>query len=145
MKQTLRAWSRRIDIFFINHGFKICSVEHGVYVKYKQNEMILLIYLYVDELLITIESQLEIKDLKSTMKSEFEIPYMGNLSYFFGMEFLYKEGGKILHQTKYATDLLKRFNMLNCNDVVTSIELGQKLEEDNDEEWVDATLYKQMI
>lgn len=61
------------------------------------------------------------------------------------MEFLYKEGGIILHQTKYATYLLKRFNMLNCNIVVTPIESGLKLKEDNDEEMIDASLYKQII
>ncbi|XP_050914873.1 secreted RxLR effector protein 161-like [Lathyrus oleraceus] len=35
--------------------------------------------------------------------------------------------------------------MLNCNAVVTSVESGQKLEEDNDEERVYITMYKQMI
>lgn len=70
---------------------------------------------------------------------------LGNLSYFLGMDFLYNEGGIIVHQIMHATDLLKRFNMLNCNATVTPAESGQKLEEDNDEEKVDATLYKQMI
>lgn len=52
----------------------------------------------------------------------------------FGLEFIYKEDGIMLHKTKYATDLLKRFNMLNYNDVVTPVESSQKLEVDNDEE-----------
>lgn len=50
-----------------------------------------------------------------------------------------------MHQAKYATDLLKRFNMRNCNVVVTPIKSDQMLDEDNDEERVDVTLYKQMI
>ncbi|KAI5399766.1 hypothetical protein KIW84_064918 [Lathyrus oleraceus] len=35
--------------------------------------------------------------------------------------------------------------MLNCNVVVTPVESGQEMEEDNNEERVDATLYKKMI
>ncbi|XP_050890023.1 uncharacterized mitochondrial protein AtMg00810-like [Lathyrus oleraceus] len=70
---------------------------------------------------------------------------LDNLSYFLGMDFLYKEGGIILHQTKYATNLLKRFNMLNYNVVVTPVESGQKLKEDNDEESVEVVMYNQMI
>lgn len=50
-----------------------------------------------------------------------------------------------MHQTHYASDLLKRFNMLNYNVVMTPIESGQKLEEDNDEEMVYATMYKKVI
>lgn len=61
-----------------------------MYVKYKQGEILLSVYLYVDDLLITGESHLEIEDLKSTMKLNFEILDLGNLFYFLGMEFLYK-------------------------------------------------------
>lgn len=95
-----------------------------MYLKYKHCEILLMVCLFMDDLLITGESKLKIEDLKSTMKSEFEMSDMGNLSYFLGMEFLYKEVGIILHQTKYVIDLLKRFNMLNCDDVVTPIESG---------------------
>lgn len=96
----------------------------------------------MDDLLITGESQLEIEDLKSTMNSEFEMSDLGNLSYFLGMEFLYKKYGIILDQAKYATNLLKISHMMNCDDVVTPVESGQKLEEGNDEEMVYTTLYK---
>src|SRR4051812_44048573 len=53
----------------------------------------------------------------------------------------------ILHQAsgKYATHFLNIFNMLNCNTIVTPVESGLKLEGYEDEEKVDATLYKQMI
>lgn len=68
-----------------------------MYVKYKQGEILLLICLYMNDLLITGESQLKIEDLKSTMMSEFEMSDLGNLSYFLGIKFLYKEGGIILH------------------------------------------------
>lgn len=67
LKQALRVWNGGIDVFFISHGFKRYSIEYDVYVNYKQGEILLLVCLYVDAFLITGESQLEIKDLNSTM------------------------------------------------------------------------------
>lgn len=68
LKQSLRAWNMIIGAFFISHGFTRCLVKYGVYVKYKQVEILLLVCLYMDDLLIIGESRLEIEDLKCTMK-----------------------------------------------------------------------------
>lgn len=55
------------------------------------------------------------------MKSEFEMIGLGKLAYFLGIEILRTSKGLILHQTKYATEILKRFNMLDCNSATTNI------------------------
>lgn len=91
LNKAPRVWNKRIDTFFLSHSFKRCSVEYGLYAKYKQGEILLLVCLYMDNLLITRKSQLQIEELKSTMKSKFEMTDLGNLSYFLSMMFLYKE------------------------------------------------------
>lgn len=53
--------------------------------------------MYVDDLLIIGESQIQIKELKSEMKSQFQMAYLGSLAYFLRMEFLYNEDEMILH------------------------------------------------
>jgi len=57
----------------------------------------------------------DIEKFKSVMKSEFEMTDLGKLSYFLGMEILITSKRLILHQTKYAIEILKKFNMLDCN------------------------------
>ncbi|GAU28769.1 hypothetical protein TSUD_357540, partial [Trifolium subterraneum] len=53
--------------------------------------------------------------------------------------------GLIVHQKKYVTDVLKRFNMMDCNPANTPMETNLKLSNDEEGESVDATLNKQMV
>lgn len=55
------------------------------------------------------------------------------------------KGGIFLHQRKYATDVLKRFNMAGCNPTTTPVEGNLKLVEDESEKPVDQTLYRQIV
>ncbi|XP_050876624.1 secreted RxLR effector protein 161-like [Lathyrus oleraceus] len=70
---------------------------------------------------------------------------LGNLSYFLGLDFKDTNEGVFLHQTKYAQDILKRFKMRNCNVVVTPLEIGAKLRKEINDDFLSATLYKQII
>lgn len=145
LKQAPRAWNRRIDSFFQVHGFKKCSVEHGVYVRKTGDNVDLLICLYVDDLLITGSSKSEIDKLKHLLESEFEMTDLGKLAYFLGMEFLYTTQGIVLHQTKYAKEVMLKFNMMQCNEARTPAETNLKLEGLVSEKGVDPTEYKQLI
>ena len=52
------------------------------------------------------------------MMDGFEMSDIGRIAYFLGMEFVTTKSGIFLHQKKYATDILKMFNMLNCNSLL---------------------------
>lgn len=111
LKQAPRAWNKRIDSFLIQMGFVKCVLEHGVYIMAQSESDVLLACLYVDELLVTGSKDSEIIGFKREMMSEFEISDLGELSYFLGLEFNRIERGLVMHQKKYANDLLERFNM----------------------------------
>lgn len=68
-----------------------------------------------------------------------------NLSYFLGMEFNDTSEKVFLHQNKYAYDILKRFNMRNSNGVSMPLVTEVKLRKDTNDEFISATLYKQII
>lgn len=72
----------------------------------------LIVCLYVNDLLVTGNNEEHISGFKAKMMNEFEMTDLGYLSYFLGMEFTRTSEGLFLHQSKYATDLLKRFRML---------------------------------
>lgn len=61
------------------------------------------------------------------------------------MNFKDTNEGVFQHQTKYAQDILKRFKMSNYNAVVTPLKTIAKLRKDRNDEFVSATLYKQII
>ena len=72
---------------------------------------VVMLCLYVDDLLVTRDSKQEIYMFKKEMMDEFEMSDIGRIAYFLGMEFVTTKRGIFLHQKKYATDILKRFNM----------------------------------
>ncbi|KAL8088344.1 hypothetical protein AgCh_038209 [Apium graveolens] len=66
-------------------GFVRCPYKHGVYVKRKGTDS-LIVGVYVDDLLVTGSSVELIQDFKNQMNSVFEMSDMGKLSYYLGIE-----------------------------------------------------------
>ena len=71
----------------------------------------MIIVLYVDDLLITGSSKDEIASLKDAMNHAFSMTDLGLLSQFLGLEIAQTKEGIKVHQSKYALDLLNKFNM----------------------------------
>ena len=70
---------------------------------------------------------------------------VGKLTYFLGMEFTEVVEGLVMHEMKYASDILKRFNMMNCNPSSSPTETNVKLVMNEEEEPVNPTLFKQIV
>ena len=67
---------------------------------------------------------------------------LGTVHYFLGLEVWQKPGEIVLSQGKYAVEILKRFRMMDCKSMTTSMMMNLKLFGDTTSEIVDATLYK---
>lgn len=101
LRQAPRAWNKHIDSLLIRYEFKKCTVVYGIYVKFFKQLGTLLVFLYVDDLLVTGSSTQEIENFKMKMKIELEMKDLDNLGYFLGMEFVQTKGGIFMHQRKY--------------------------------------------
>ena len=145
LKQAPRAWYGRIEGYFVKEGFKKCPYEPTLFVKPAKGNDFLIVSIYVDDLIITGTSLDLIENFKTSMKSEFEMTDMGEMKYFLGVEMNQSEAGIHLSQRKYAGEILKRFNMEDCNSVKSPIVPGCKLVKDDQSGFVDATVYKQMV
>ncbi|WJX12170.1 hypothetical protein P8452_02697 [Trifolium repens] len=123
---------------------KVLKLNKALY-GLNDDKHMLIICLYVDDLLVTGSSSIEIENFKSQMKCEFEMTDLGKLTYFLGMELLETPKGMILHQAKYATEILRKFEMLDCNSSVTPADTRAKIEEDTGSDAVDSTMFRQLI
>ena len=118
LKQAPRGWKKKIDGFLREKEFVKCKSEHGVYVRRSKSELLILC-LYVDDMLIIGSCKKEIEDFKGDLNKEFKMSDLGDISYFLGIEF-YKSGrGLMMHQRRYAGEILKRFEMQDCNPTST--------------------------
>ena len=99
----------------------------------------------VDDLIIIGDHTHDIEITKDQLKQFFEITNLGLMHYFLGIQVWQEEGRVTLSQTKYALDVLKKFNMSDCKLANTPCELGLKLSTNSTQEKVDGKLYRQLV
>lgn len=75
--------------------------------------------LYVDDIIITGNSPSFIDHLVSKLGAPFDLKDLGPLTNFLGLQIGYTSQGLFVHQSKYALDLLTKFNMLDYKPCLT--------------------------
>jgi hypothetical protein len=143
LKQAPRAWYGRIDSFLTSLGFTKSKVDSNLYFKVMNDELVILL-LYVDDLFLT-EEEMFIIECKKKLVAEFEMKDLGLMHYFLGLEIWQSPKRIFLNQGKYAIEILKRFDMLECKSMNTPMETNLKLLVDSSSELIDATLYRHII
>jgi hypothetical protein len=134
---------QRIDSFLTSLGFTKSKVDSNLYLKVMNDEPVILL-LYVDDLFLTGEEKLT-TECKKKLASEFEMKDLGLMHYFLGLEVWQSPERIFLNQGKYGVEILKRFDMLECESMNTPMETKLKLLVDTSSELIDATLYRQII
>ncbi|KAL5555674.1 hypothetical protein UlMin_037910 [Ulmus minor] len=103
---------------------------------------IMIILVYVDDILITGNSQDQVDFLITRLHSTFALRDLGQLSYFLGVEVTYDDTSLHLCQTKYIADLLERNDMMDCKPVKTPGTIGKNLSKYDGEMFEDETKYR---
>jgi len=85
LKQAPRTWSDKIGQYLITSGFQTSNANFSLYVK-KTDHGIVVIVIYVDDLIITRDSDINIFDLKKLLKQKFEMKDLGELRYFLSID-----------------------------------------------------------
>ena len=105
----------------------------------------LVVCLYVDDIIYMVSSSSVVGEFKSSMLSRFEMTDMGLLHYFLGLKVKQMEDRIFASQKKYASDLLKKFGMVNCKSVVTPMNVNEKLQVEDGTEQIDATSFRSLV
>ncbi|KAD1131216.1 hypothetical protein E3N88_43244 [Mikania micrantha] len=145
LKQAPRAWYERIDTYLKGKGYKRSSSEPTLYVKKVHVSELIIVYLYADDIVYTSSSSKLLSEFKNTMVDEFDIPDLGDLHYFLGLEITERDDGMFISQKKYAVDLLKRFGMWDCKAMSIPMKIGEKLSTENEDAQVDGYKFRRTI
>ncbi|KAM3407194.1 hypothetical protein ACQJBY_000937 [Aegilops geniculata] len=143
LKQSPRAWFDRFRRAVCNMGYKQCNGDHTVFYRHSKCQITILA-VYVDDIIITGDDDVEISRLKKSLSKEFEVKDLGQLKYFLGIEIARSPKGIVLSQRKYALDLLSDTGMLGCRPASTPIDQNHKLCAESGEP-VDKEKYQRLV
>eukprot|EP00253_Pinus_taeda_P031542 PITA_31542 len=141
LKQAPWAWYAKMDSFLLDIGFSRCHSDNIVYTK-KVVKSLIILFLYVDDLILTGSDPNLINHVKSSLKKKFKMTDLGHLHYFLGLQVLQTKETISLSQSKYACDLLRHFHMEDCKPAHSPFHSGDKLLVTYTSPEVDATLYQ---
>nr|XP_019702639.1 uncharacterized protein LOC109505099 [Elaeis guineensis] len=144
LRQAPRAWYSRIDAHLLTLGFQKSLSEFTLYSKKMEND-ILIVFLYVDDLLVTGSNTGLVNQFKVEMKKVFEMIDLGEISYFLGMEVQQKQHEIFICQQKYAKKILKKFRMEECKPTTTPMNQKEKFSKEDGAEKMDEGLYRSLI
>ena len=113
LKQSPHQWYKRFDKFMIEHGYTRSQFDNYVYFRKLFNGSFIYLLLYVDDVLITLKSKVEIDKLKAQLRTEFEMKDLGKAKKILGMEIQRdrRKGTVYLTQTQYLKKILQRFGV----------------------------------
>jgi Reverse transcriptase (RNA-dependent DNA polymerase) len=104
-----------------------------------------IVLVYVDDLIITGDNQVEINCVKDDLKQKFDIKDLGKLKYFLGIEVAHSLKGLFISQRKYVLYLLKETGKLGCKPVSTPIDSNVKLNTEDGEPLKDIHYFQRLV
>jgi hypothetical protein len=96
---------------------------------------------YVDDIIFGCTNDSFVQWFVNSMKIEFEMSLIGELSYFFGLQVNQSSTRIFISQEKYLKEMLKKFQMEDSSLVNTPMVVGCKLSKDDISPDVDQRTY----
>lgn len=104
-----------------------------------------LVFLYIDDIIIIVDAAAKITHLKAFLHQGFDMNDLGPIWVFFSVELRHNPDGFHLTHHKYVMDLLHHFNMHACKPFSISTMLNTKLSTEAGVSLEDLAFYKSMV
>ncbi|THH04538.1 hypothetical protein EW146_g10151 [Bondarzewia mesenterica] len=130
LKQSSQRWYKKLCDAFFEMGFKVCSVEHGIFTKHDETKgTISIIAASVDDFALLANSLVAIDEMKDALNHAFEMTDLGEIHWLLGIEIKRDRGARTisLSQRAYIDTILSRFNLENANPLSTATDPNSRL------------------
>ena len=84
LKQSPRAWFGRFTQAMVSLGYKQSQGDHTLFIKHSQDGKLTLLLVYVDDIIIAGDDELEKQTLRERLVAQFEMKDLRKLKYFLG-------------------------------------------------------------
>ena len=128
---------------WVINGYSINDVDKCIYNKYEDNTCVV-IYLYVDDMLIFGTSLEVVCEIKKFLGSKFDMKDLGETKVILGIKITRTPKGLKLSQEHYIEKILKKFEHFDCKLMSTPYDLSSQLKK-NKEHSVAQTEHAQII
>lgn len=104
-KQASRQWNLKLTTTLIQSDFSQSKLDYSLFTK-RNETLIVVILVYIDDLLITDSEEGLIQEVKRILNHNFKMKDLGELKYFLGNEFARSTEGILMNQRRYASELI---------------------------------------
>ncbi|GJR19247.1 retrovirus-related pol polyprotein from transposon TNT 1-94 [Tanacetum coccineum] len=144
LKQAPRAWYDTLSKFLLAQGFSKGVVDPTLFIR-KTGKHTLHVQIYVDDIIFASTDPKDRDRFSNEMSSKFQMSMMDQISFFLGLQVSQNPRGIFINQSKYANEILKKFDLHKSDPVDTPMVERTKLDEDLSGIPVDQTQYRSMI
>ncbi|GKE31718.1 ribonuclease H-like domain-containing protein, partial [Tanacetum coccineum] len=116
LKQASRQWNDKLTTTLAEHGFEESKFDYSLYTKHHGDKFVVLLA-YVDDIVITGNDDVGIKEFKLFLSTKFLIKDLGVLKYFLGIKVIEYDLGMCMSQIKYCLELLHEYGLLAARPI----------------------------
>ncbi|GJS42546.1 putative ribonuclease H-like domain-containing protein [Tanacetum coccineum] len=144
LHQAPRAWYETLSTYLLENRFRRGTIDKTLLIRLDKGN-IMLVQVYVDDIIFGSTKKSLCTEFEQMMHKRFQMSFMGELTFFVGLQVKQKDDGIFISQDKYVTDVLKKFDFATVKTASTSMETNKTLLKDEEVEDVDVHLYRSMI
>nr|GEU39838.1 putative ribonuclease H-like domain-containing protein [Tanacetum cinerariifolium] len=141
LHQAPRAWYETLANYLLENGFQRGKIDQTLFIK-KQKGDIFLVQVYVDDIIFGSTNKELCKAFEKLMKDKFQMSFMGELTFFLGLQVKQKEDGIFISQDKYVAEILRKFGFTGVKSASILIEIEKPLLKDPDGKDVYVHIYR---
>ncbi|GJW85244.1 retrovirus-related pol polyprotein from transposon TNT 1-94 [Tanacetum coccineum] len=129
LKQAPRAWYDTLSKFLLAQGFSKGVVNPTLFIR-KTGKHTLHVQIYVDDIIFASTDPKDCDRFSNEMSSKFQMSMMGQISFFLGLQISQNPKGIFINQSKYANEILKKFDLHKSDSIDTPMGsvLGDKFD-----------------
>nr|GEU96276.1 zinc finger, CCHC-type [Tanacetum cinerariifolium] len=127
LKQAPKQWHQKFDEVVLSSGFLLNQSDKCVYSKFDSSGNGVIVFLYVDDMLIFGTYQNQVDKTKKFLSSRFSMKDMREADVILGIKIKPENKEIVITQSHYIEKILKKFNREDCYLVSTPMDPIEKL------------------
>ncbi|GJZ30954.1 zinc finger, CCHC-type containing protein [Tanacetum coccineum] len=125
-ERSPKQWHQKFDEVVLSSGYLLNQANKCEYSKFDKTGKGVIIFLYVDNMLIFDTDQVQVNLTKKFLSSKFSMKDIGEADVILGIRIKHESNGIAISQSHYIEKVLKKFNYFDCTPVSTPIDTSEK-------------------